>query len=75
MCVYVCVCVYMSIVYVDVEGSRTPGICLSGDLYVHNKAVCSGCTYHMQMACDILPPTEVQDTKHRCDYETHALCM
>ena len=26
--------------------------------------MCSGCTCHMQMACDILPPTE---NKHRHD--------
>ena len=29
--------------------------------------MCSGCTCHMQMACDILPPTEVQMAKHRRD--------
>ena len=29
--------------------------------------MCSGCTCHMQMACDILPPTEGQMAKHRRD--------
>ena len=29
--------------------------------------MCSGCTCHMQMACDILPHTEVQMAKHRRD--------
>ena len=29
--------------------------------------ICSGCTCHMLMASDILPPTEVQMAKHRCD--------
>ena len=29
--------------------------------------MCSGCTCHMQMVCDILPPTEVQMAKHRRD--------
>ena len=29
--------------------------------------MCSEYTCHMQMACDILPPTEVQMAKHRRD--------
>ena len=29
--------------------------------------MCSGCTCHMQMMCDILPPTEVHNGKHRRD--------
>ena len=37
-------------------------------MYITKRILmCSECTCHMQMACDILPPTEVQMAKHRRD--------
>ena len=57
-----------------------PGIHLKDDLLVHSRIrmmicrcitkrvhMCSGCICHMLMVVDILPPTEMQMAKHRCD--------
>ena len=36
--------------------------------------VCNGCTCHMQMACDILPPTEVQNAKPGVTCPLYVIC-
>ena len=73
MCVCVCACAFHMLMQREVacEEHIQRMICMCITKRIH---MCSGCTCHMQIVVDILPPTEVQNAKTGVTCPLYVIC-